>query len=79
MHPAVLAWVVVFGGVGCILGMNRGQVVNGGIAGLFLGPIGWVLILTVAKSLPRCPECRSMVPHKARRCRHCGEPLRRLR
>jgi hypothetical protein len=75
MHPAVLAWLVIGGGVGCLLGARKGQMVNGGIAGVLLGPLGWVLILTVAQSRPRCPECLGWVSTGARKCRHCGERL----
>ena len=77
MHPAVLAWIIVGGGVGMILGSGKGQTLNGGLAGLLLGPLGWVLILTVAKRAPKCSECKEWVRPGAKRCRHCGEKLRR--
>ena len=77
----LLAWLVfaIFGMlVGFALGKLRAQPGAGTLLGATLGPIGWLLIFTLADKRPRCSECRGIVIDGATRCRHCGGQLGHL-
>lgn len=74
--------VVAFGGfvsalVGAILGAGKRRAVDGLLCGLFLGPIGWLMILlSPTRHARRCPYCREGIALKAVKCPHCQSNLR---
>jgi len=66
-----ILWIIVCPGIGYAIGRTRNCWGMGVVAGLFLGPIGW--LLTVLNDCrEKCPECQGRVPDGARRCMHCG-------
>ena len=70
-----LAWGVVCGGVGGILGRLRGRDLDGMAFGLVLGPIGWIGVLCASDLRPRCPQCLGLISEGASVCRHCRNTL----
>jgi hypothetical protein len=72
-------FVVIWIGMGIIgipLGMLRGRSpLNGFLWGFLLGPIGWLVVLLIGDSRPRCPECRGVAMKGARKCMNCGSLL----
>jgi len=72
----VFFYLVLFVGVGALIGEKlRNRRTAGALLGLF-GPIGWLLVLLFEDHRRRCSECRAPVAQGARRCARCGEPLR---
>lgn len=73
---AIFFYLVLFCGVGALIGEKlRARRTAGALLGL-LGPIGWVVVLLFEDHRPRCPECRAPMAQGARRCARCGEPRR---
>jgi hypothetical protein len=60
---------------GAVIGKFRGRAFVGGLVGLLLGPVGWLLILLGPDHRAKCPECRGVIDPRAKRCPHCREPL----
>ncbi|MSU59616.1 MAG: hypothetical protein EXS35_15860 [Pedosphaera sp.] len=61
--------------IGFGIGHRRGRGGLGFLLGLLLGPIGWLLILCFERGGIKCPECLSIVPKGAIRCRYCRAEL----
>jgi hypothetical protein len=61
--------------VGAIIGATQGRPTAGAFWGLFLGPLGWLMIEVAPDSRPECPECRGFTIVGARKCLHCGSAL----
>jgi hypothetical protein len=81
----LLLWVVIGGGVGALIGSQRGRGGTGFLLGLVLGVIGWVIILLIA---PAAGHQASQLVVAARpviggggemyrECLRCKEPMRR--
>lgn len=68
--------VMIFGIVGGIIGRHKGREVEGALWGIFLGPLGLIIILLLPEKEKagqrQCPECLGKIPVAARRCQHCG-------
>ena len=60
--------------VGAVIGSTRGHPCMAALAGLFLGPIGWILA-AVTDSHDRCPRCAQPYHHKAKVCPWCSVRL----
>src|ERR1700736_709541 len=78
----LLVWVGIGGGVGALIGSQRGRAGLGFVLGLFGGFIGWIVVLL----LPPTPEylAAQPVPGTAitrgelyRECPSCKEQMRR--
>jgi len=67
----LISWVVVSPIVGAIIGQTRNNRALGAVLGLFLGPLGWLLVL-LNDAREKCPECKGHVADGAVRCQHCG-------
>jgi hypothetical protein len=52
---------------------NQGE--YGFVLGLFLGPLGCLIVLLLPH-YDKCPHCRSGVPSGATVCRHCTRELK---
>ena len=57
--------------IGAQLGKPKGKLMLGAVLGLFLGPIGCLVIVLWRK---RCPQCASLVKWQANVCKHCHAP-----
>jgi len=67
--------MVVNPGVGAIIGQRKNRILAGIFFGLFLGPIGWIIVGFGPSCGPKCPECKGDVILGARRCKNCGSVL----
>ena len=48
----VATWIAIFGGIGALLSRSRGGSVPGGLAwGAGLGPVGWLAILWLTRTV----------------------------
>jgi len=79
MEIALLVWLV-FAVVGGAIGAIKGRVGEGVLLGLFLGPLGILIVpaLKSQKELDRkntrkCPFCAERVANDAKLCKHCGQ------
>ena len=74
-----MEFVAIWTGMGIIgipLGMLMGRsALNGFLWCFLLSPIGWITVLLVGDSRPRCPECRGVSIKVARKCVNCGSAL----
>ncbi len=61
--------------IGASFGSMRGRVGTGMLLSLFLGPLGWLIVLCLADLRPRCPHCAEVVQAEAALCPHCGRKL----
>ena len=69
----VLAGLAVCCVIGSLIGAARGRRLLGWLLGLLLGPIGWLIVLTLPDARARCRECGAVLNRGARRCAGCGE------
>ncbi|HUP21317.1 MAG TPA: hypothetical protein VNB06_00075 [Thermoanaerobaculia bacterium] len=70
-----LAVWALWGIVGFAIGKRKHRPEAGFWWGLFLGPIGWLIVGLGPNMGPRCDECGGLVVPGSRRCRHCGAEL----
>lgn len=77
MWELFLVYLIINSLIGYWLGSKRGRVGDSIALSIFLGPIGWLLILFGPDERTRCPECREVVQPGARRCKHCGVQIER--
>ena len=61
--------------VGALIGATKGRPTGGAFWGLFLGPLGWLMIFSAPDSRPTCPECLGVTIEGAKKCLHCGSNL----
>lgn len=67
----LLLWVL-FALVGAAIGKTKGRALVGAAWGIFLGPIGWLVIAIAPDVRALCPECGGEIVPGARRCKNCG-------
>lgn len=76
-------WAFMMGGVGYLIGMNKGRPTAGVVWALILGPIGWLIMLLVPGSGGRratqCPHCGGVLPLQQPKCNHCGNAVTWIR
>jgi len=81
IQTLVIIWAV-FGFVGGLIAQNRKlDLTTGVVLGVFLGPIGWVILLFQTPNRPirrpsdpltrECPYCRATIRADASVCMHC--------
>jgi hypothetical protein len=75
MEIWVVGWLIS-AVVGAIIGSTKGRPTAGGVWGLLLGPIGWIVILIAPDTRPKCPECGGTTVRGARKCQNCGSVLK---
>jgi hypothetical protein len=68
---ALLMIAIICGMIGASIGQSRKCGVTGFSAGLFLGPLGWLLVL-FNDQRRQCSECKGRIPDGASRCQHRG-------
>jgi hypothetical protein len=62
--------------VGCVIGSMRKRATTGLFLGLFLGPIGWVIVALLPEGgTHSCPYCGGDITQGYPACRHCGREL----
>jgi len=73
----LIAFTVVCGVVGALIGKYKHAVARDTLLGLLLGPIGWIisLMLPAQKAKPKCAACGKFVDAGDKHCRHCGASL----
>ena len=67
----VLCGLSISSVIGYLIGKSKGKPDKGAIAGFFLGPVGWLLIIISPDDSPKCPYCRENVARGAIRCKGC--------
>ncbi len=71
----LLFWLIIFGGIGALIGRNKKRELAGFLWGMFLGPLGWLLVAVGPDYSRKCPDCKGKVPDDAKKCKHCGATL----
>jgi hypothetical protein len=62
--------------VGAFIGDSRGRREQGMLLSIFLGPVGWIVLLFLPDTRRRCPHCASVVPvASATVCSRCTRDL----
>ena len=76
MNGAVIIVMLVMGVIGGAIGHAKGgKEVLGFVAGLILGPIGWLFIAILPTENRTCPDCKEAIKKDAAVCKHCGRRL----
>ncbi len=77
-----IAFTIVGGVVGWLIGRRKNAVTRDTLLGLALGPIGWAVSLILPaqqpqskKSQPKCGACGQTVDTGDKHCRRCGAAL----
>ena len=83
MDPAIVLVLLLLIGGQCAVGYYLGETQKarpkeGALLGLFLGVIGWVLILMMDDHRRTCQACRKVIHEKATICRFCHTPFREV-
>lgn len=78
MFAGFVLYVIVFGGVGYLIGHGRNRGPEGFALGVFLCVLGWIVTALIPENGRKCPECLGVVPFRARRCKHCGSALKMM-
>ena len=71
----ILVGGLVMGLIGCLIGNTKGIGGWGFLLGLFLGPLGILLVCFLNGSRTQCPYCRSTIDGKASVCAHCQRDI----
>jgi hypothetical protein len=71
----LLIWCVLGALVGAAIGNSKGRAAAGAAWGIFLGPIGWLIIAIAPDTRLKCPECGGVIVKGARKCKNCGSDL----
>ena len=71
----LLCWTIICGKIGALIGKSKKREGAGFLFGLFLGPIGWLLVAVGPNNSAKCPECGGVVVEGAKRCKNCGVEL----
>lgn len=79
MLVGFLAYFVVFGAIGALIGQRKNRAFAGFLWAMILGPIGWLLmaLLPPAKNgkATDCPHCGGVLPLNQSTCNHCGNKV----
>jgi len=70
-----LCLMIIFGGIGALIGKPKKREGAGFLFGLLLGPIGWLLVAVGPDNSAKCPECGGVIVEGAKRCKNCGVEL----
>jgi hypothetical protein len=71
----VLVWVALGALVGAAIGKSKGRALAGAAWGIFLGPIGWIVMAIVPDVRIKCPFCGGEIVAGAIKCKNCGSDL----
>jgi phage FluMu protein Com len=71
----IVAFWVLCGILGYLIGQAKGRGEEGAVAGLLLGPLGIIFMLVAGDKRPRCPACRQSVDPSAWICPHCQHQI----
>ncbi len=66
---------LIFAVIGALIGRSKGRVLAGFLWGLFLGPLGWLIVALAKGNRKQCPSCRSWVDGQASACPKCGRDI----
>jgi hypothetical protein len=74
---AIIFWVWISCAIiGIFVGRSRGRsAYEGCLMGLFLGPIGLLMMAIGPDYSPSCPYCKGTIIDGATRCKNCGQLL----
>lgn len=67
----IIAFWVLCGILGYLIGQAKGRGEEGAVAGLLLGPLGLLFMLGAKDKRRRCPHCREPIAAEATVCPHC--------
>lgn len=80
LDPALWVWAVgvtiACAAMGALIGWKKGRWLAGLLWGAALGPIGWIVVASMASNRVACKECGHPNAASAHTCRHCGAHLR---
>ena len=71
-----IIWMIACGALGGYAGEKlKGRQKEGTLLGLFLGPLGLLILLALGDVRPKCHQCRTVYERGARICPRCQARL----
>ena len=62
--------------IGWLIGKAKQRECEGILCGLFLGPIGWIVMICLPADGVKCPYCGGLAKKGCSVCCHCGRDIR---
>lgn len=72
---SLFIWCFIWGVLSAIVANRKKNPLLGFLAGILLGPIGFLFSFFVTDKRRKCPECGGTIPDAVKRCKHCGVTL----
>ena len=70
-----LIFWILFGVARAMIGARKGEPIVGFILGIFLGPIGLLIVALSKGNRQDCPFCRELIRPGATICPHCRNEI----
>jgi amino acid transporter len=67
----IIIWWFIFAIAATMIGAKKGLGFSAFMLGLFLGPLGILIVLLSQGNRKNCPYCKELVNKDATRCPHC--------
>ncbi len=72
----IIGAILISGLIGMFIGSSKNKGTSGFWWGVFLGPLGWLIMAFTDDNREQCPDCKGRVNIGATKCVNCGSELK---